>query len=85
MQGVLEENGNDRLGAIENRIVDLSETFSLTEKEKKICQHLVFGHSAKKIALKEGLTYETVRWYRKIIYQKIGVKKQTELMSLFML
>lgn len=81
---MLEDNTTDRFERIENKIKELSETYSLTEKENRICRHLVFGCNAKQIAEKECVTYETVRWYRKIIYQKIGVNKQTELMSLFL-
>ena len=69
--------GRDRLLG---KIMDLSNSHNLTRKETVILNHLAVGDNAKEISKKEGITYQTARWYIKQIYQKIGISKQTELM-----
>jgi DNA-binding CsgD family transcriptional regulator len=58
--------------------------YGFTPKEIVVFNHFIKGHNASEIALIEGLTYETTRWYIKQIYQKTGVKRQTMLMALLL-
>lgn len=54
------------------------EGFNLSEREKEILAHLVKGLSYKMIADKCFITYDTVRFHIKNIYQKLHVSSATE-------
>jgi len=54
-------------------------TVELTKKEKEILKHLAEGTVYQQIADKEFISLNTVRFHVKNIYQKFGVKSNTEL------
>lgn len=50
----------------------------LSDREKEILGHLVKGLSYKMIAAECGISYDTVRFHMKNIYQKLHVSSMTE-------
>ncbi len=62
-----------------NRIVE--EEFKLNPRENEVIQHLVNGLPYKQIANKMNITYATVRFHMKNIYQKLHVSSMTEVVA----
>ncbi len=62
----------------------LQRRYGLTPSEAKLAQRLSHGDSLREVAEQIGLTYETARWYLKIIFQKTGVRRQAELLRLLL-
>nr|WP_315205507.1 helix-turn-helix transcriptional regulator [uncultured Albidiferax sp.] len=61
----------------------LSDT-SLSARELEIGRLMLSGFSSKGIALRLGISAETVKVHRKHLYSKLGINSQHELFSLFM-
>lgn len=56
-------------------------SYALTEGEARLAQALVSGNSVKQAADAMGITYETARWYLKILFQKTETNRQGELVA----
>jgi len=56
----------------------------LTDRECDIAQMILRGHSSKSAALKLNISHETVKTHRRHIYQKLDLRSQSELFSLFL-
>ncbi|MEM8860189.1 MAG: LuxR C-terminal-related transcriptional regulator, partial [Chloroflexota bacterium] len=54
---------------------------SLTVREREIIELMQAGLSNKEIANQMSLAYETIKWYCKRIYGKVGVKNRNQLIS----
>ena len=65
--------GRSRLNALASE--------SLTEREQEIVGYLVRGYSSKACARKLGISPATERVHRKNIYDKLGVRSQSELLA----
>lgn len=50
----------------------------LTEREKKILERLAAGLSDQEIATELFLSSNTIRWYNRQIYSKLGVSNRTQ-------
>jgi len=73
------------LSQITNLIPSLNHSdheYELTKREKEIIQLVVNGHSTQQIADKLFVSYHTVDNHLRNIYQKLNVKKRTNLVSL---
>lgn len=55
----------------------------LTERECRIAQYLLRGHSTRSLAERLGISEDTVKTHRKNLYTKLDIAKQSELFSLF--
>ena len=55
----------------------------LTKREKDVVDHILRGCSSKSAASIIGITPETERSYRKIVYRKLNVSSHAELYTLF--
>lgn len=68
------------------RLDDALENFGaslLTPREREVARLSLEGHSVKAQALKLRLSTETVKGYKKNIYQKLDITSQAELFNLF--
>ncbi|WP_143741529.1 helix-turn-helix transcriptional regulator [Pleomorphomonas diazotrophica] len=63
-------------------LTDFARMFMLTPAEELFCRHLMAGISLKDIAIATGVTFETARFRLRAIFQKAGVHRQGELVSL---
>lgn len=59
----------------------IQDVFALTRREAEVCAQLILGRSPAEIADNHGRSERTVRNQVQTIYDKIGVKKQTELID----
>ncbi|WP_443070120.1 helix-turn-helix transcriptional regulator [Sulfitobacter sp.] len=67
------------------RISDLAKTthgFHLTTRQVEVILLVLKGHSSTSIGLKLGITYETVKVFRRQVYRKCNISSQAELFSL---
>ncbi|EPJ93320.1 MULTISPECIES: helix-turn-helix transcriptional regulator [Pseudomonas] len=55
----------------------------LTERECRIAQLILRGHSTRSLAERLGVTEDTIKSHRKNIYSKLDIGTQSELFSLF--
>lgn len=55
----------------------------LTDRECRIAQFLLRGHSTRSLAERLGISEDTVKTHRKNLYTKLDIAKQSELFSLF--
>ncbi|CAM3879644.1 putative HTH-type transcriptional regulator in exeN 3'region [Pseudomonas reidholzensis] len=55
----------------------------LTERECRVAQYLLRGHSTRSLAERLGISEDTVKSHRKNLYSKLDIAKQAELFSLF--
>ena len=55
----------------------------LTERECRIAQLVLRGHSTRSLAERLGVTEDTIKSHRKNIYSKLDIGTQSELFSLF--
>jgi len=62
----------------------LQRRYGLTVTEAKLAQYLSRGGALREAAEHSGLSYETARWYLKIIFQKTSTRRQTELLRLLL-
>jgi len=62
----------------------LQRCYGFTLTEAKLAQHLSRGDALREAAKHVGLSYETTRWYLKIIFQKTGTRRQSELLRLLL-
>ena len=60
----------------------LSALFGLTASEIRVAMMLVAGFETRKIASRVGVSYDTVRFQLKSIYEKMGVARQSQLVRL---
>lgn len=68
------------------RISELAKTthgIHLTPRQAEVILLVLKGHSSTSIGLKLGITYETVKVFRRQIYKKCNISSQAELFSLF--
>ncbi|MFK7830122.1 MAG: response regulator transcription factor [Congregibacter sp.] len=56
----------------------------LTERETQVINLVLHGHSTKTVAIKLGISVETVKLHRKHAYAKLEVSSQAELFYLFL-
>lgn len=63
-------------------LTDVARMFMLTPAEELFCRHLMAGVAIKDIAAATGITFETARFRLRAIFQKAGVHRQGELVSL---
>ncbi len=63
-------------------LTDFARMFMLTPAEELFCRHLMAGVSLRDIAIATGITFETARFRLRAIFQKAGVHRQGELVSL---
>lgn len=55
--------------------------YALTAAEWRLAQRLVKGESLREIAAADGLSYETLRGYLKVLFQKTGTNRQAQLVA----
>ncbi|MFT8230910.1 helix-turn-helix transcriptional regulator [Pseudomonas guariconensis] len=55
----------------------------LTERECRVAQYLLRGHSTRSLSERLGISEDTVKTHRKNLYTKLDIAKQSELFSLF--
>ena len=55
----------------------------LTERECRIAQLILRGHSTKSLAERLGVSEDTIKSHRKNVYAKLDIGTQSELFSLF--
>ncbi len=58
--------------------------WGFTPVESRLAQALLTGTGLRQAAEEAGITYETARWYLKIIFQKTGTARQSELVARLM-
>ena len=83
--------GLDNQGArfeslLEQRIHSALNNFGsslLTERECRITQLILRGHSTRSLAERLGVSEDTIKSHRKHIYSKLDIGTQSELFSLF--
>ncbi|MGF1629316.1 MAG: helix-turn-helix transcriptional regulator [Kiloniellaceae bacterium] len=72
-------------GASRSGIADLLHTlYRLTPAEARLAQVLLAGGGLRQAAATAGMTYETARWYLKILFQKTETSRQAELVARLM-
>lgn len=62
----------------------LKQMYKLTNREVEVCELFINGYDLKEIAQQCHVTYETIRFYFKNIYEKTECSSQHELMRLLM-
>lgn len=55
--------------------------YGFTPVECRLAAALLPGVSLRRAAEEAGLTYETARWYLKVMFQKSGTARQSELIA----
>ncbi|MBL4981465.1 LuxR C-terminal-related transcriptional regulator [Pseudomonas fluorescens] len=82
----LEAQGARFESLLEQRIHSALNNFGsslLTERECRITQLILRGHSTRSLAERLGVTEDTIKSHRKHIYSKLDIGTQSELFSLF--
>lgn len=59
----------------------LRSLYRLTPAEARLAQALIGGSSLRQAAAAAGMSYETARWYLKVLFQKTHTNRQAELVS----
>jgi len=59
----------------------LHDRYGMTPAEARLSQALVAGTGLRQAAAAAGMTYETARWYLKILFQKTQTGRQSELVA----
>ena len=59
----------------------LQRRFMFTEAETRLAEALLGGNSLRRAADSLGITYETGRWYLKVLFQKTGTGRQAALVA----
>ena len=65
-------------------IDELRHRYRLTSSEARLAQQVASGFTLRDAASRSGITYESARTYLKIIFQKTGTRKQSELVRLLL-
>jgi DNA-binding CsgD family transcriptional regulator len=60
----------------------LAEVFKLTPSETRVAKHIAAGASARQIADHHGVAMSTVRSQIRTVFDKMGVRRQSELVAL---
>ena len=55
--------------------------YAFTHAEARLALALLTGHSLQRAADEIGMTYETARWYLKILFQKTATNRQAEFVA----
>jgi DNA-binding CsgD family transcriptional regulator len=58
--------------------------YQLTAAESRLATALTAGKSLRAAAEEARMTYETARWYLKVLFQKTGTNRQAQLVALLM-
>ncbi len=80
--GYFFDPGTDNFGATPNE-KGLKNKYNLSSREMQIVQHIKNGFSSKEIANQLSVSFHTIEAHRKNIYNKLGIKKVTELLKVF--
>lgn len=67
--------------SLNSKIEEIKTTYDLTEREVDILLHITKGFSNKQIAEKLFISVNTVKYHTKNLYEKLDVKKRTEISS----
>jgi DNA-binding CsgD family transcriptional regulator len=67
---------------LDKRLNYLQEHFSLSEQELNVMRMIRGGHSKRRIATELLVSENTVRYYAKNLYVKLGVHNKEELLDL---
>ncbi|MBI3710511.1 MAG: helix-turn-helix transcriptional regulator [Proteobacteria bacterium] len=59
----------------------IRQLYQLTQAEARLAHALLTGGNLRQAADKAGMTYETARWYLKLLFQKTDTKRQAELVA----
>ncbi len=59
----------------------IGRSYRFTPAESRLAQALLAGGGLRRAAEESGMTYETARWYLKILFQKTGTSRQAELVA----
>lgn len=62
----------------------LRHRYGLTAAEARLTQSLLRGASLREAAERNGLAYETARWYLKHVFQKTGTTRQPQLLKVLL-
>lgn len=81
IQTELAEDGSDDDGALSVRYDRIMATFGLSSRELEVLEYLARGYSAKLIADKLFISYNTVKTYMGRIYKKLDVHTRDELVQ----
>ena len=68
-------------GLLEKRFGELREHFALSEQELNVMRMMRGGHSKRRIAAELLVSENTVRYYAKNLYVKLGVHNKEELLD----
>jgi DNA-binding CsgD family transcriptional regulator len=60
----------------------LAQSYRLTPSEARLAEAMLAGGGLRQAADLAGMTYETARWYLKLLFQKTGTRRQAELVAL---
>ncbi len=72
---------------VQNAVADAARRkhgIQLTPREIEVVFLLLKGHSSASIGLELGISYQTVKVFRRQIYRKCGISSQAELFGIFM-
>ncbi|MBC8211330.1 MAG: helix-turn-helix transcriptional regulator [Gammaproteobacteria bacterium] len=86
MLSKLPDSAQSSTTPLKKQMADTLEVFGstlLTEKEKKVVQLMLRGHSSKSCARELGISPTTERVHRRNIYAKLQISSQAELFTLF--
>ncbi len=72
---------NRAVTSVENKIIEISEKFSLSDREADILHHILQGYKNSEIAEKLFISTNTVKYHIKNLYVKLDVSKRTEISS----
>jgi DNA-binding CsgD family transcriptional regulator len=59
----------------------MRQRYAFTHAEARLALALLTGYSLQRAADEVGMTYETARWYLKILFQKTATNRQSELVA----
>jgi DNA-binding CsgD family transcriptional regulator len=77
----LEEVANDNATNPARLVAKVASEASLTQREQEICTQIVFGYTSEGIALRLGISINSVLSYRKRAYAKLGITSANELFA----
>lgn len=58
--------------------------YGFTPTEARLTSALLAGNSLRVAAEQSGMTYQTARWYLKVLFQKTGTSRQAELVAVLL-
>ncbi len=69
---------------VENLIAELQDKhhIQVTNRQAQVALHLLRGHSSRSIGIEMGVSWHTVRVFRKQLYSRCNINSQAELFSL---